>query len=222
MTTRESAAGKAPNFDRLARLYRWMEAFSFGPFLWRCRTAFLPELTNCRRALILGDGDGRFTARLLRENPEITVLAVDASPAMLASLRRRCAAHASRLTIQIADLRAWHPPAAPLSDLIVTHFFLDCLTSGEVQTLAAKLSPVLSPGALWVVSEFAIPASLFGRLIARPVIAMLYWAFGWLTGLRIRALPNYSAALGSIGFSLSQRRTLLCGLLVSELWTKKH
>src|SRR6185437_1080687 len=57
-----------PKFDRLARVYRWMEWLSFGPYLSRCRRAFLPQLRDARRALVLGDGDGRFTAALLRRN----------------------------------------------------------------------------------------------------------------------------------------------------------
>ncbi len=47
-----------PNFNRLAQIYRWLEYLSFGPFLWRCRIRFLPDLAHCRRALVLGDGDG--------------------------------------------------------------------------------------------------------------------------------------------------------------------
>lgn len=220
MTAKESAARKAPpNFDRLAGVYRWMEVVSFGPFLWHCRTAFLPALSNCRQALILGDGNGRFTTQLLRGNPAISALAIDASPAMLQSLRRRAAPHAVRLTTQLSDIRHWQPPVAPF-DLAVSHFFLDCLTTDEVQTLAAKLNSALAPGALWVVSEFATPPGLFGRLIARPVVASLYWAFDWLTGLRIRNLPNHAGALEGSGFQLLQRRRLLGGLLISELWAK--
>jgi hypothetical protein len=53
-----------PDFNRLARFYRWMELVSFGPWLCWCRCAFVGEVSACRYALILGDGDGRFTARL--------------------------------------------------------------------------------------------------------------------------------------------------------------
>jgi len=67
------------DFNRLAPFYRWMEWFTFGPFLWKCRIAFLPEMRSRKSALILGDGDGRFTARLLSDNPHILVNAVGGS-----------------------------------------------------------------------------------------------------------------------------------------------
>ena len=79
-----------PNFDSIARIYRWAEYLSLGPLLVRTRNHFLPQLTPCRRALVLGDGDGRFLARLLQQNPDLHALAVDTSATMLHLLRERC------------------------------------------------------------------------------------------------------------------------------------
>jgi hypothetical protein len=45
-STEFKAKPKTPNFDRLAKHYRWMELFTFGPLLARCRDAFLPELAT--------------------------------------------------------------------------------------------------------------------------------------------------------------------------------
>jgi SAM-dependent methyltransferase len=202
-----------------------MEMASFGPYLWWCRCAFLSELGACRRALVLGDGDGRFTARLLRSNPALYIDAVDASPAMLRALSRRArnaTPHAPCVQTSLADARVWQPvvpPGAPPYDLVVTHFFLDCLTTEEVQAVAAQLRASLSPSTLWLVSEFAIPPGWYGRLIARPVVLGLYLAFGWLTGLTVRTLPDHPFALRGIGFKLQKRRTWLAGLLLSELWS---
>lgn len=212
-----SAEAGPPNFNRLARLYRWMEYASFGPWLWWCRCAFLPALGKLRRALVLGDGDGRFTARLLAANPAIRVDAVDASAAMLRALVGRAGSRAGRVSAHCADARRWQTSSLPY-DLIVTHFFLDCLTTEEVRSLAAKLRGSVAPGGLWIVSEFAAPQNRFGRLVARPIVAMLYKAFGALTGLTIRALPDHPAALREAGFTLGRRRAWLGGLLVSELW----
>jgi hypothetical protein len=207
-----------PNFDRLARLYRWMELLSFGPWLMRCRCAFLSECLSSSRALALGDGDGRFTARLLRENSTICIDAIDASHAMLSSLFRRAAAHACRVRTYQADARSLLPPNPPY-DLIVSHFFLDCLSTEEVKSLAAVLGSAVSPGSLWIVSEFAIPPTLFGEVVARPVVWALYRAFGWLTGLEVRQLPDHHSALRHAGFTLEKSRSWLGGVLISEVWS---
>jgi Methyltransferase domain len=217
-----SGSSETPDFNRIAPLYRWLEYLSFGPLLQRCRLQLLPNIFHCRRALILGDGDGRFTARLLQVNPDIEVTAIDGSERMVQSLRRRAASHANRVTTQVADIRAWSPetlkPFDPPYDLIVSHFFLDCLTTHEITDLALRLKPSLAPGALWLVSEFAIPLSLFGRVFAAPLIALLYRAFGLLTNLQRRSLPDHPEALMITGWDCKLRHTRVRGLLVSELW----
>jgi hypothetical protein len=209
--------GQAPNFDRLAKLYIWMELATFGPLLSRCRQVFLSDLRSVRRAVVLGDGDGRFTSELLRVNSQVRVDAVDASPAMLHALLHRARRNAGRVSAHCADARNW-PPANPPYDLVVSHFFLDCLTTEEVRALAVNVHDAVSPSATWIVSEFAVPHSRFGRFIARPLVWLLYRAFGLLTGLKIRGLPDHHAALRKAGFFLTQRQTWLCGLLVSEMW----
>jgi SAM-dependent methyltransferase len=212
-----------PDFSRLARPYRWMEYATFGPWLFRARCLYLPAVNGRRRALILGDGDGRFTARLLRTNPAIQIHAVDASPAMLGALVRRAGADADRVCTQLADARIWRPATPngpdPLYDAIFTHFFLDCLTTEEVQSLAEGIRRAVAPSAVWVVSEFAIPAGWYGRLVAQPLIWSLYRVFGCLTGLAVRTLPDHHSALRAAGFILHDRRTWLGGLLTSERWS---
>ena len=216
------STGAPANFDRLAGIYRWMEWATFGPWLGRCRRAFLPELATARRALILGDGDGRFTAALLAANPAVVVDAVDASPAMLRALEQRSGSHAARLRTLVADARRWTPEAAGYN-LVATHFFLDCLTTDEVKALAARIRPALTSEAAWVISEFAEPPNPYGRLLARPLIAFLYLAFWLMTGLRVRRLPEHGPALRQAGLILRSRKTWMGGLLAAELWvTPRH
>lgn len=213
----EFACCETANFNRLARVYRWLEWFTFGPILGKCRSTYLAEMKNRRAALVIGDGDGRFTARLLKQNPHIAVDAVDVSDAMLRRLKQRAGRHAGRVRTHLADARQVQL-ARDKFDLIATHFFLDCLTTVEVESLAKRLHKSITSDGAWVVSEFAIPENWYGRLIARPVVTALYLAFGCLTGLAIRELPRHREALQRAGFVLTGQRKRLSGLLVSELW----
>lgn len=208
---------RAPNFDRLAGVYRFLEAITFGPMLARCRNAYLPELRTARSALVYGDGDGRFTARLLRENPVILLDAADASRSMLKALMLRAGIHAGRIRIHPVDARLWDPPPGPF-DLIVTHFFLDCLSTEDVVTLARRLRTRIVSNGRWIISDFATPNNALGWFVGRPLVASLYLAFDLLTGLNRLRLPDYAVALSQAGFVLHQQRKLLFGLLVSEEW----
>lgn len=213
-------AAPLPQFDRIARVYRAMEYLSLGPMLERCRFHFLREAGNARRGLVLGDGDGRFVARLLAESPHLRAEAVDLSQAMLALLRKRVAREGAedRLSTVCADARSFEP-ASRGYDLVATHFFLDCLTEAEMDHMVARLRPRLDPGARWVVSEFQIPEGRRLKIwLARAMIAGLYSAFGMLTGLTVREIPPWRRLLRSHGFEPKARRGWLGGLLVAEVW----
>jgi cyclopropane fatty-acyl-phospholipid synthase-like methyltransferase len=206
------------NFDAIARPYRWLEYLSFGPMLERCRFHRLHELTDARRALVLGDGDGRFLARLASQNPQIQADVVDLSPAMLRLLSGRVAkiGGQDRITLHCADAREFAPSGD--YDLVVTHFFLDCFTTAEVLNLTARIRSYLCPGARWVVSEFAIPRGPLSSILARLLVRSLYAAFRLLTGLKTHRLPDYAAALRSCGLALVSRHHWFQGLMVSEIW----
>ncbi len=203
------------SFDTIARPYRWMEYASFGRLLERCRFRQLGEVTNVQRALVFGDGDGRFLARLLIANPHVEVDAVDGSAAMLALTAGRIGQQ-SRVRLHHADALAFAPSGH--YDLIVTHFFLDCLTSAEIETLLKRIEPHLRPGARWLLSEFAVPHRQPAAWLARLLIALLYRAFGVLTGLRTRTMPDYPMLFERAGWFPELRHTFLGGILVSELW----
>jgi ubiquinone/menaquinone biosynthesis C-methylase UbiE len=216
---------RTPNFDPIARPYRWLEYLTLGPYLERTRFHFLDQLKSHRRALVLGDGDGRFTARLLRANPEIAVEAIDSSATMLSLLSQRVSrlgpAARDRLKTIHSDALAFQPQGPPY-DLVVAHFFLDCLAQNELATLIANLQPSLAPEATWLVSEFAIPdrqpAAILARILARILVATLYRAFRILAGLKTQTLPDYAAIFRQNGLSRIARKSRLGGLLVAEHW----
>lgn len=212
-----------PNFDRVAAIYRWAEYISLGPLLQRTRTHLLNDLNNPRHALVLGDGDGRFLEQLLLRYPHSSAIAVDTSAAMLDKLLSRCTRSvptaATRLTTLQRSALEIDPP--PHTDLIVTHFLLDCFSQSDVDTLTVRLASQLSPGALWLVSDFTLPTSRLLRPIARLYIASLYASFRLLTGLRVRTLPDPQSALQRAGMRRISRSTLLFGLLYTELWQRE-
>ncbi len=180
-----------PNFDRVAPIYQLAEYLTLGPLLQRTRTALLDEISRHlqpRQALVLGDGDGRFLAQLLLRYPTCNALAVDTCAAMLNRLRRRALRRvpnaATRLTTLHQSALTLDPTTLPAKpDLITTHFFLDCLTQPELDTLVARLAPQLTPGSLWLLSDFALPTRPILRPFGALYIRALYLAFRLLTGL---------------------------------------
>lgn len=205
------------DFDWIARPYRVLEYLTLGRMLERTREYFLPLLRDSTHALVIGDGDGRFLAKLLHANPRLRATATDSSATMLELLCRRCNPFAGRLQTQQSDARLTLPRTDKPYDLVVTHFFLDCLKQDELLDLVQRVKPLLVPCALWVVSDFRIPAgSLY--LPAWLYVRGLYLCFRILTGLRTTRLPNHASAMRDAGFVCIGRKYLLAGLLAAEIW----
>ena len=110
-------------------------------------------------------------------------------------------------------------PDAPF-DLIVSHFFLDCFSEAEIASLVVRVNAAAAKTARWVVSDFAIPQRKPARLVGTLIVHGLYIAFGLLTGLRTRSLPDHARVMRESGWMLEDRRELLAGLLMSECWRR--
>jgi ubiquinone/menaquinone biosynthesis C-methylase UbiE len=208
---------RASNFDRIARLYCALEYLTLGYSLERARLHFLPRLLTARNALVLGDGDGRFLSQLLAANPSLRATAVDTSAVMLDLLSKRCAPYTDRLQIKHADALTWTALDNEPYDLVVTHFFLDCLTQPQLNSLVQRVKPMLAPGANWLISDFHVPDNAL-RTPARLFIGSLYLAFRVLTGLRTIRLPVHETPLVQSGFPCIARATFRNDLLIAELW----
>lgn len=212
------------NCDRVARAYRTLEYLSFGGALQACRVMYLDEIADCRRALLCGDGDGRFLAELLRANRNIAVDFVELSAGMIDVARRRIDAigseAAKRTRFHAIDVRDFEPADRSRYDLISAQFFLDCFDHDEISDVARKLASLAQPGARLLLSDFRIPARGLARYIDRAIVRGLYGAFRLTTGLRVTRLPNYEDALERTGFRKEKETLKLGGLLVASCWQK--
>lgn len=208
------------SFDTLAPYYRTMELVMAGDVLQRCRTSFLAETTNSRRALLLGEGPGCFLVELLRTNPRVEITCVERSPRMMAEARRQVAeSELPRVTFEQADALSWQPPRHAF-DLVVTNFFLDCFRPEELRTLVAKIAVSATAEARWLVADFREPETGWQRWRAGAVLALMYGFFRFAAGLSASRLTPPDGFLQIGGFKLASRRLANFGLVHADLWLR--
>lgn len=211
-----------PSFDLLASAYQPLERVTFGRLLHACRTAHLDRLRACRRALILGDGDGRFLTDLVRTNPTIQVDSVDVSPGMLAAAHRRVRTvpgAVERVRFVVADARTDPLPGAGY-DLVVTNFFLDCFRPADLARVVARAAEVCAPGGVWIDGDFRLPAKGWERFAARLALAGMYAFFRLTTRIPAGRLTDPAPLLTEHGFALEAEPAWLRGFLSARLWVK--
>jgi ubiquinone/menaquinone biosynthesis C-methylase UbiE len=203
------------SFDRLARHYHTLERLAFGRDLERARFQHLELLQNVDDILVLGEGDGRCLARLLRLAPHARIHCVDASAAMLNRASRRLSGRdRPRVTLTCADALSVELPVSAY-DAVTTLFFLDCFTNREIRAMVPRIRRSLRSECQWLFADFAIPRAGWARLRARIWLTFLYAFFRWQTGLSARSLPDAEDAIIDAGFVPVSTLELQHGLLRS-------
>jgi ubiquinone/menaquinone biosynthesis C-methylase UbiE len=210
------------SFDVLARHYRWMEFLLAGEKLQRCRTAFLGQVAGARDVLILGEGHGRFLVEVRRRLPESRITCVDASERMLEVARarlERSGVGKQGVTFVHGDVMAWEPGGGT-SDLLVTHFFLDCFRPDQLEGVVGRLACMARPSASWLLADFQAPPAGLSRWRAQMILKAMYIFFRAVTRLPARSLTSPDAFMRAAGFSLRQRSVSEWGLLRSDHWVR--
>jgi hypothetical protein len=210
------------NFDRLAAHYHWMERLFAGGLMQRCRTAFLSRTINCRRALLVGEGTGKFLVELLRINPKIQITCIEHCEGMIQQTRQRLAAEkldCARIQFQQIDALDWTPSSEKF-DLLVTNFFLDCFRAEQLQKLVPLLAESTTAEAVWLLADFRVPERGWQRGRAKIILVLLYGFFKLTTALSANRLTPPDKFLSEAGFKLAERRLANFGFAYADLWMR--
>jgi len=208
------------SFDSLAPHYRWMEFVLAGEKLQRCRIAFLDRIANHRDILVLGEGNGRFLSEFVTANQSGRITCIDASAKMLHCAQTRLTRENlpnDRVELMHRDVLDWKPPHQQF-DAIVSHFFLDCFTSNQLELIISRIAASAQPGALWLIADFNAPARGFGKWRAKLILSTMYRYFRWATKIPAMNLASPDVPLQQNGFQLRERRLTEWDLLHSDLW----
>lgn len=209
------------SFDAIAPWYRTLERIAFGDDLQRCRVTCLGDIASPQRALIVGEGNGRFLRELLRLHPNVEVDCLDASQRMLRLARKRIdrelPERAESVRFLHQDITSWPAPENHY-DLLVTHFVLDCFSEVALTGIVSKLARAATQNANWLLADFCVPANGIAKLRARAWLAAMYLFFRVTARIPARELADPTPLLQSEGFALVRQRFFRNGMLKSEIW----
>lgn len=212
------------SFDALAPWYRTLEWIAFGDDLQRCRVACLGEIAAPKRALILGEGNGRFLCELLRLHPEVEVDCVDASERILRLAGQRVSDElgdrGERVQFLHQDITSWSPRERRY-DLVVTHFVLDCFAGAQLAAIVKKLARATADDANWLLADFCVPSDGMARLRARGWLAAMYLFFRVTARIQASELIDPTPFLRAEGFALARRHLFRRGIAKSDLWGRE-
>lgn len=206
------------SFDTLAPHYCWMERVLAGEKLQQCRTAHLDSIRAPQRALLIGEGNGRFLRAFAQRFPKTEITCFDASARML-EVAKASLNSATLVTYLHSDILE-----APVQnnhfDLIVTNFFLDCFPPDQLASVIAKLAATATSEATWLLADFCEAPGGLKKARSRLILSSMYLFFRYATKLPAHRLTNPDELLRNNGFELIARRRSEWDLLHADLWRR--
>ena len=149
------------------------------------------DLVGDERVLDAGAGTGRVTEHLARRLPRGRVIALDASPAMIAAARERLARFGDRIDYLVADLGAPLPVSPPVDAIVSTATFH---WVPDHDALFRHLAAVLRPDGQ-LVAQFGGAGN-----IARVVRVLATIGDGWPGPAHFESAAATTARLEAAGF----------------------
>lgn len=210
------------SFDNLATSYASLERLMFGHYLEQSRlhgiTTF--DSPHPQRALVLGEGDGRFTNLVLKEYPNLTVDSIERSSEMREQTKMRIQKlgkiYENRHRFIATEAKSFSFPNS-VYDIVVGQYFLDCFNTNDANKLLVKISRTLKPDGKLIYTDFSIPQKPPARWAGKTIVSFLYQFFRLTTDIESNQLPTLTWPQP---LKLTAQKTLLKGLLTSEIRTK--
>lgn len=208
-------------FDKLAPWYLFLEKFTFGNQLQKCRITQIEKLKDAKNVLLLGDGNGRFLQSFIKTNKSAKIDSLDISKKMITLAQNRVALIPIDHQVNFIhkDVFKWEFPKTKY-DLIVTNFFLDCFTFQELTILTEKISYSIKPEGKLLYGDFNIPKARFKKILILPLLNMMYLFFKIFTHISAQTLSDPAQLFTENGFILENEKQQLGSLLKSQIWIK--
>ena len=205
------------NYDFVAPFYPLLERAAFGDGLSEARNASLPPVVSADRALLIGEGNGRFLASCVQEKTGGSITVVESSGKMLSLLRSRIRGFdlRTRLKLVHADFREWSSPASAF-DVIVTHLFLDLFRPDSQRRIVEKITALSTAGTIWINVDYR-PA-IQSRL--HRVIDWLQYRFDrLLSGIEADRQYDPAPIITELGWKIQEERPFCSGTIFSQRLT---
>ncbi len=210
------------SFDNLAASYCFLEHLMFGGKLESARIMGLKAINPAKpqRALILGEGDGRFSFEALKAFPLLSIDSIEKSPRMREQTQKRLDRFAEddskRHRFIANDARACTFPISEY-DIVFTHFFLDCFHSSDANALLSKIARTLKSQGRLVYTDFSISRHSPAKFFQTILVSFLYLSFRLSTDIESKQLPSLA---WPESLKLTSRSASLSGLITSEIRTR--
>lgn len=205
-------------FDRIAPLYDLLAKWIFGESIVAAQKEFLPAIRPNAKVLIIGGGSGRVLEELIKIQPSIRVIYVEASFKMLELARKRLISFPN-VQVEFIHGTETYLAGQGLFDVIITQFFLDLFKENRLKEVFGILDQQLISGGKWIFADFDWQSARHPRF-AKWFIRLMYLFFQIVCGISGRRLPDFSPLFENANYELLEEQKYWGKMIVSRLYQK--
>lgn len=204
-------------FNRIAPYYDFLKRIVFGRAIADSQVAFLGEVRQGSKLLIVGGGSGEILAFLKKVvvNPGCSIWYVEASSRMIALAAKKVSLE-SPANINFIHGTEKSLPENVMFDAVITNFFLDLFPYDTGTEICRKICRRIHPGGLWLVSDFVSE----GKWWQRALLWIMYRFFGITCKIEATALPAWESQLLAVGMKEEIHKLFYGGFIKSALYEK--
>lgn len=198
----------APFYDFLARLV-------FGRELILAQTHFLNFVTANSRILILGGGTGWILSEIAKAAPNVSILYVEASSAMLEKAKSHVLPNTA--TVEFLHGTETDIPVDARFEVVITNCFMDLFSESELAVWIPSVNRMVIPGGRWLATDFIAG----GKWWHRPMLSIMYAFFRIASQINSKRLPNWYDAMVHTGLEPEGTAVFFHGFIRSVVFRKK-
>lgn len=192
----------APYYDRLAKII-------FGNAIVKAQADNLDLISANANVLVLGGGTGKWLGELLQINGTCRIWYIEASSIMLAE-----AVKINSGWDRIEFIHGTHEDIPVIDfDVVITHFFVDMFSKGQLSLLTEGLIKKMNSGGLWLVADF-VNQKLWHRLFLK----LMYFCFRVVGAIELKSLVNWDEVIRSKSFLIKKSTTYYGDFIHSNVY----
>jgi Methylase involved in ubiquinone/menaquinone biosynthesis len=193
---------KTNDFDRIAGVYDPLAKIVFGKAIRNAQLHFSNCIPTHSCVLIIGGGTGWIAEELIKQDPTLRIVLIDASQKMIDLAKLRL------MGTNVELICGDENDLTVESDVVITPFFLDLFPDEKLQRVIRKIQPSLKSDGLWIATDFVTE-----RWWHRIYLWMMYRFFKITTAIESNHLPDWQKAMLQNGFHSGDQKTFYKGFV---------
>jgi ubiquinone/menaquinone biosynthesis C-methylase UbiE len=196
-----------PNYNRIAWIYDRLAKVVFGRKQQLAKKAFLTNIPDNAKILIVGGGTGGILDYLQDLGRPLDVDFVEYSSNMMLRARKR----------KISNLRIYFYDQSILDlktvgyDVVLTNFFFDQFSAYQAYLILQHLKPKLKPKGVLIFSDFINTNHPWDRLVTKVMFSF----FKLTAQIKTNRFPPYKGIFASLGFHPEQQKRISRNILAT-------